>query len=197
MKKTKLSRKTCSETKKLIIKTARQLFSKYSYLSVSMEDIAQRLHITKAALYHHFASKAEIYKTVLRDLLGDLKVSLKEAFKEKTADKKLQKAVENYLAFGLKERGLVKALATELLQENRAIKKYLLQFKKEISKLIEPLIKELASGRKVNLNHLPSASFLLGTLNGILIEQLISNKKADLKKLSKRILYSLGLGLKS
>ena len=53
------------DTKTHIIKVARQLFSEYSYLGVSMSDIAKNLNMTKAALYYHFSGKSEIYKKVL------------------------------------------------------------------------------------------------------------------------------------
>ncbi|MCK5459726.1 helix-turn-helix transcriptional regulator, partial [Candidatus Parcubacteria bacterium] len=43
-----------NNAKKNIIKAARGLFSEYSYLGVSMSDIAKKLNITKAALYYHF-----------------------------------------------------------------------------------------------------------------------------------------------
>jgi len=58
-------------TKQQIIKTARKLFSKYTYLGVSMSDIARKLHITKAALYYHFTGKAEIYKKYKRNKTCD------------------------------------------------------------------------------------------------------------------------------
>jgi len=45
------------DTKKYIIGTARRLFSKYSYLGVSMSDIAKKLNFTKAALYYHLPAK--------------------------------------------------------------------------------------------------------------------------------------------
>ena len=52
------------DTKKYITDTARRLFSEFSYLGVSMNDIAKKLNITKAALYYHFTGKAEIYRKV-------------------------------------------------------------------------------------------------------------------------------------
>ncbi|MCK5510631.1 helix-turn-helix transcriptional regulator, partial [Candidatus Parcubacteria bacterium] len=53
------------DTKKQIISIARQLFSDYSYLGVSMSDIAKKVNITKEALYYHFTGKVEIYQEVL------------------------------------------------------------------------------------------------------------------------------------
>ena len=97
-------------TKKQIIKTARKLFSKYTYLGVSMSDIAKKLHITKAALYYHFTGKAEIYKKVLDDAFDGFSLSIAEADREKTGSRKLYKLIKNYLDFGLKEKNLIGAL---------------------------------------------------------------------------------------
>src|SRR3989339_547484 len=57
-------------TKKQIITTAKELFSVYNYDSVSMNDIAQKLNISKPALYHHFANKGEIYLGAVQDVYG-------------------------------------------------------------------------------------------------------------------------------
>ncbi len=81
-------------TKKHIIEVARRLFSEYSYLGVSMSDIAKKLNITKAALYYHFTGKTEIYKRVLDKVFDDLSLSIDEALKETTIDKKFRKLIK-------------------------------------------------------------------------------------------------------
>jgi AcrR family transcriptional regulator len=43
-----------------VLKTAAQLFLEKSYGRTSMNDVAERLHITKPALYHYFRNKEEI-----------------------------------------------------------------------------------------------------------------------------------------
>ena len=95
------------DTKEYIIDTARQLFSKFSYLGVSMNDIAKRVNITKAALYYHFTGKKEIYEKVLDNVFNELSLSINQALKEKTIDKKLHKLVRNYINFGLKKKILL------------------------------------------------------------------------------------------
>ena len=47
------------DTKKYITDTAQRLFSEFSYLGVSINDIAKKLNITKAALYYHFTGKGK------------------------------------------------------------------------------------------------------------------------------------------
>jgi AcrR family transcriptional regulator len=46
--------------RKAILKTAAQLFLEKSYDRTSLNDVAQRLNITKPALYHYFHNKEEI-----------------------------------------------------------------------------------------------------------------------------------------
>ena len=48
------------DTKERILETALKLFAQRGYLGTSMSDIAQRLGITKAALYKHYTGKQEI-----------------------------------------------------------------------------------------------------------------------------------------
>ena len=43
-----------------VLKTAAQLFLEQSYARTSMNDVAERLKITKPALYHYFRNKEEI-----------------------------------------------------------------------------------------------------------------------------------------
>ena len=53
------------DTKERILETALELFSQNGYLGTSMNDIAGRLGITKAALYKHYACKQEILDRIV------------------------------------------------------------------------------------------------------------------------------------
>lgn len=52
-------------TKERITEAALELFAHSGYSGTSMSDIAQRLGITKGALYKHFASKQEILDSII------------------------------------------------------------------------------------------------------------------------------------
>ena len=55
------SRRRDPETKReAVLQIAAQLFLEKSYTRTSMNDVADRLHITKPALYHYFQNKEEI-----------------------------------------------------------------------------------------------------------------------------------------
>ena len=180
-------------TKKHIIKTARKLFSEYSYLGVSMNDIAKKLNITKAALYYHFTSKTEIYTKVLDEVFDNLSLSITEAFDEKTTDKKLRKLIKNYLDFGFKEKNLIKALMLKLSPDDSQIKKYIIQSREQTADLIQPLIKEMIANKKLThkVDSKLTTSLLTGMMDGLLLEYSFLNKKIDSEKVSDQIIVML------
>jgi len=181
------------DTKEYIIDTARQLFSKFSYLGVSMNDIARRVNITKAALYYHFTGKKEIYEKVLDNVFDDLSLSITQALKEKTIDKKLHKLIKNYINFGLKEKNFIRALMLRLPSSDR-ITKRITQSRERIINLIQPIIEEktLAS-RKItkNIDAKLLTSLLIGMMDGLLLEYSFLNKKINLTKISEQIVAAL------
>ena len=180
-------------TKKHIIKTARKLFSEYSYLGVSMSDIAEKLDITKAALYYHFTGKAEIYTKVLDEVFDNLTLSITEALDEKTTDKKLRKLIKNYLDFGFKEKNLIKALMFKLSPGDSQIKKYIIQLREQTADLIQPLIKEMIASKKLThkVDSKLATSLLTGMMDGLLLEYSFLNKKVDSEKVSDQIIAML------
>ena len=179
-------------TKKYIIETARQLFSKFSYFGVSMGDIAKKLNITKAALYYHFTGKKEIYEKVLENVFNELSLSINQALKEKTIDKKLRKLIKNYINFGFKEKNFIKALMLKLSPTDR-IAKCIIQSRERIVNLVQPVIKEAFTSKriakKVDVRLL--TSLFIGMMDGLLLEHSFLNKKINLEKITDQIITAL------
>ena len=48
-----------------ILQVALDLFTKQGYDKTSLREIAERLEVTKAALYYHFASKEELLSALV------------------------------------------------------------------------------------------------------------------------------------
>lgn len=68
-----------------IIEGAGELFSKYAVRSVSMDDIARHLSISKKTIYQHFRDKNEIVETALLNYMDYEKKAYDEA-SEKAAN---------------------------------------------------------------------------------------------------------------
>jgi len=57
------------DTRERILDTALDLFIEQGYDKTSLREIAERVGVTKAALYYHFASKEQIFRTLVEPLL--------------------------------------------------------------------------------------------------------------------------------
>ena len=55
-------------TKERILDEALKLFAQSGYVGTSMNDIADRLGVTKAALYKHYTSKQEIFDSIVEKM---------------------------------------------------------------------------------------------------------------------------------
>ncbi len=61
-----------SPRKEEILATATRLFAERGYEGASMGDLAERVGLRKASLFHHYASKDELYCAVLERLVAAL-----------------------------------------------------------------------------------------------------------------------------
>lgn len=62
-----------------VLDVAVRLFNEQGYDATSVSALAERLGLSKAALYHHFASKEQILQIALDDALGALEAVLDRA----------------------------------------------------------------------------------------------------------------------
>lgn len=63
---------SAEETRSRILDAARALFSDAGYAGTSVRDLAEHLGITKAALYYHFAGKADVLLALVEPALDEL-----------------------------------------------------------------------------------------------------------------------------
>ncbi|MEU6581140.1 helix-turn-helix domain-containing protein [Nocardia sp. NPDC046763] len=61
-----------SDTRERIRSVAMELFSERGYEKTSLREIAERLGVTKAALYYHFRTKEDIVASLSEDLRGGI-----------------------------------------------------------------------------------------------------------------------------
>jgi AcrR family transcriptional regulator len=62
--------------KEEIVAEATRLFAERGYEGASMGDLAERVGLRKASLFHHFPSKDVLYATVLTELMGGVKAAI-------------------------------------------------------------------------------------------------------------------------
>ena len=185
------------QSRRKILKTASDLFSEFGFLGVSMETIAKKLNITKAALYYHFKSKKELYFEVLEKSFQNLIEFInKEVSKADSPEETIIRAIKGYIKFGQKEKNLIRCLVLKTPDEDSEIANYVTRLRKRINHRFQSILKETVKklpdpflSKKVDLQF--TTSFLLGTMNGLILESTLSNKKLNIKKVSSQILQIL------
>jgi AcrR family transcriptional regulator len=60
------------DTRARIQQIALELFAEQGYEKTSLREIAERLDVTKAALYYHFKSKEDIVRSLVEDYFGQI-----------------------------------------------------------------------------------------------------------------------------
>jgi len=60
------------DTRARIQQVAIELFTEHGYEGTSLREIAERLDVTKAALYYHFRSKEDIIRSLVEDYYGQI-----------------------------------------------------------------------------------------------------------------------------
>jgi AcrR family transcriptional regulator len=68
-----------SDTRARIQQTALELFMEQGFAATSLQQIADRIGVTKAALYYHFPSKADLAKSIFQPWKEDLDRFLEDA----------------------------------------------------------------------------------------------------------------------
>ncbi len=61
-----------SDTRDKIQAVALELFAEHGYEKTSLREIAERLDVTKAALYYHFRTKEDIVVSLFEDFIGGI-----------------------------------------------------------------------------------------------------------------------------
>jgi AcrR family transcriptional regulator len=66
------SREIAGDTRSRLRELALQLFAEQGYENTSLREIAERLGVTKAALYYYFKSKEDIVRSLVEDYVAEL-----------------------------------------------------------------------------------------------------------------------------
>lgn len=100
-------RPSCDPKRQAIIEAATRLFLTHGFRQVSMEKIANAAPVSKATLYHHFASKDLLLAEVIADVSGSLLQTLNQVVVESNPiESNLQKIAQAFVELIFSEEGL-------------------------------------------------------------------------------------------
>lgn len=101
-----------SDTKERIQAAARELFAEKGVQKTSLQEIADRLGITKPALYYHFGSREDLLRSIVQPLIDAGEEFI--AANEKASDVDARALLEGYFDFHYDHRQDLLLVLSEL-----------------------------------------------------------------------------------
>jgi TetR/AcrR family transcriptional regulator len=158
-----------------IMASAQELFFAKGFNPTTMDEIAQRAELSKGALYLYFASKEELYVSVMNEGLAILFDRMEEAFKQDLPPDQMIRRLgevryryyldyrEYYrIFFFLEHKDVVRQLPRELIQDN--LEKAIHRFQR----FIEVIQQGIDQGIFAPVDPRKAAVAFLGAINGVL-----------------------------
>jgi TetR/AcrR family transcriptional regulator, cholesterol catabolism regulator len=141
-------KRTLQEKKDYIAKKAAEVFVEKGYKSASLQDIADRVNISKAGIYHYFKTKDEIlyyilvkgrerYLEVMNECISDCKE------KGLTAEDSFKNLVFAYARYINSERELRLIVLRERHQLTGKYSRGLVEFEKKIFRTLRDELKKI------------------------------------------------------
>jgi AcrR family transcriptional regulator len=104
-----------TDTRSRVQKVALELFAEQGYEKTSLREIAERLGVTKAALYYHFKSKEDIVHSFTDDYFAELDALLDWAKDQPRSDQTRREVLDRYVSIVLDGNQVFR-----FLEQNRA-----------------------------------------------------------------------------
>lgn len=101
-------------TRQRILAIAAALFAQRGYRATSMQEIADRVGITKAALYYHFAAKEDVLHELTGPVLDELEQALNAAEAAGDPETVRRQAIEAFVDVHLKHRDTLLMLVRDM-----------------------------------------------------------------------------------
>lgn len=103
-----------SDTRARILDAALELFSEHGFDGTTLQQIADRLGFTKAALYYHFRSKDDLLQALVRPAIEQIDALLDAHEGLPDTPARRRQFMEDYLDHLLGQRRLIAYMASDL-----------------------------------------------------------------------------------
>jgi AcrR family transcriptional regulator len=104
-----------SQTRDRIQHAARELFRQKGVQRTSLQDIADRLGVTKPALYYHFSSREELVRSIIQPLIDEGERFVAEHERRRKSSRATpRELLEGYFDFHFKHRADLVLVVAEL-----------------------------------------------------------------------------------
>jgi AcrR family transcriptional regulator len=185
-----LPRQETQESRDEILRAASRLFANRGFHEASMSEVARQARVSKALIFWHFKSKEELFVAVIKRLLEPFTIDFAQEAQELDEREQIKRLIELYIQFVRDYTGSVRFFISRLLREDPE-QKGPASFTAQIRGLYENyrnlLVELIRRGQEKGvcsrrLDAESAATFLLSTLNGLLVDVLfVRTPQPDLR----------------
>ncbi len=159
-----------NDAKKKITRIASRFFSEVGFKEVSMSKLAEKLNVTKPALYYHFRNKKELYEEAMNESFHEFERALRRAKKVEDPKERLLRMGEKYLEFGTKKKGFTRMTASKsLVKGDVALLSHARDLKREVMETLKEPLRELRKESVSEEDLSRDAALIMGVLDGMII----------------------------
>ena len=146
VKKTSGPKSKRGERRIQILQTLAHMLEQPNAEKITTAGLAKRLDISEAALYRHFASKAQMFEGLIEFIETSLLGLLKQiALSDVSAVVKLQKSIQIMLVFAQKNSGMARVLIGDVLQnEHERLQPRVTQLIERLQASLKQLLRNIA-----------------------------------------------------
>ena len=189
-----------SETKKIILSAACDIYLLEGYKGMSMRKVAQKAGISPTAIYRHYENKEALHHQVLREGFRTFDSYLQAALEGKSALERLNLAAEKFFAFATEQNKYYEILFLTMDHTvEHTIKGALFKDATVSQNFMVDRVRDcMRDGTLINDDPEEVAMLLLSTCNGFFgmyVSKKVSDTPAEMKAKYQRMYQRLQNGL--
>lgn len=145
-----------------IIKAARELFTKYGFKKVSMDEIANKAGVTKKTVYTYFSSKEELLNYFIKEELKNMRLIIEETeLKNTDFFEGIHEALCNLLKYKNKSNFLQVIFEESEMVKNGGLKENLKIIDKQIKDYIKKRLEIAEKQKYIKVQNIDIMTFLI------------------------------------
>jgi len=182
-----LAESRAQDSRDEILKAATELFAGRGFHETSMAEVARAARVSKALIFWHFKSKEDLFVAVLQRLLQPYVIDFAEEAGALDEKAQIIKLIESYLAFVHDNASSIRFFVAQILHDERtrsSLSNQVLSLYGVYRSLVTDLVTKAQERGICTARSSPDAvaSFLLGSLNGLLLGHLfLGGRSTDLE----------------
>ena len=182
---------------KQIIEAAKNLFNKFGFKKVTMDEIAKEAGVTKRTVYAYFKSKEELFQVIVNEELLNMKKIVEDVEKQ---DMDFYEAVHQGIYQLLKyinKKKFIKNLVNEAeVLKNPVIVKNLKILDEEVQNYIKLKLQKAVEKDNLKIKNIDITAFLIYKMYiALMFDWNENNKKLDERNIADNIINFLKFGL--